>query len=378
MSTIQKSIIRQIFDGAPKGSINLALGEPVFSIPEWFYRLLHKDILGDFAYTPTAGTDEARKAVITINEFPGTYENVCMVCGAEEGISSGVGAAKLYWQGKKNEILIPSPYFLTYPTISRMLGMDLKTYPIPPFCKGTVAESIRDSISENTAIVILNTPANPSGLMMTEKDIQDAEAVCEASDCFLLVDEVYRFFGNPERPVSHNWHQAGNNTIIVSSLTKCFGLPGLRMGWAFSRHPVIHQIFAAHQAMVAIAPSISQHILSHFPEHDYKGWLENNRNRVINNREIITDELEKYHLEYVPTEGSFYVLFKIPEAILKIMDEITFAFYLKDNFGILTVPGKSFGEYSHGFMRLSYGGRPEEFSEGIKRIRNGIDSLIKK
>ncbi len=378
MSSVQKSLIRQIFDGAPEGSINLALGEPVFELPEWFYSLINRDVINDFAYSPTAGTNEARKAVITINDYPGTYENVCIVCGAEEGLSASIGGAKLYWAGKKNEILIPSPYFLTYPTISKMMGMDLKMYPIPPFCKGSVAESIRDQISEKTAIVILNTPANPSGLMMTEEDIRQVEAVCNEYDTFLLVDEVYRFFGNTDKPVCHNWASAGERTIIVSSLTKCFGLPGLRLGWAFTRHSVLNQIFAAHQAMVAIAPTISQLIVSRFPDHDFQQWLENNRNRVIKNRFIITEELKKNELEYVPTLGSFYVLFKIPEPVLKAMDEVDFAFYLKDHFGILTVPGKAFGEYSNGFMRLSYGGCPDTFADGIHRIREGINTVIHK
>lgn len=168
----------------------------------------------------------------------------------------------------------------------------------------------------------------------------------------------------------------GDRTIIISSLTKCFGLPGLRLGWVFTRHSVLNQIFAAHQAMVAIAPTISQLIVSRFPDFDYKKWLEDNRNRVINNRKIITEALRENKLEYVPTLGSFYVLFKIPDAVLKAMDEVDFAFYLKDHFGILTVPGKAFGEYSKGFMRLSYGGRPDTFAEGVRRIREGINSII--
>jgi aspartate aminotransferase len=378
MSSVQKSLIRQIFDGAPKGSINLALGEPVFDIPDWFYSLINRDVINDFAYSPTAGTNDARKAVITINDYPGTWEDVCIVCGAEEGLSAGVGGVKLYWGGKKNELLFPSPYFLTYPTISKMMGMDQKTYPIPPFCKGRVADSIREHISDKTAVVLLNTPANPSGLMMTEEDIREAEAICDEYDAFLLVDEVYRFFGNTKKPVCHNWTSVGNRTIIVSSLTKSFGLPGLRLGWAFTRHSVINQIFAAHQAMVAIAPTISQLIVSRFPDYDFKKWLDENRNRVIENRKLITEELRKNDLEYVPTLGSFYVLFKIPEAVLKAMGEVDFAFYLKDHFGILTVPGKAFGDYSHGFMRLSYGGHPDTFPEGIRRIRKGIDSIVKK
>lgn len=378
MSSVQKSLIRQIFDGAPAGSINLALGEPVFDMPEWFHSLISRDVINNFAYSPTAGTDEARKAVVTINEYPGNFDNVCIVCGAEEGLSAGIGGAKLYWAGKKNELLIPSPYFLTYPTISKMMGMDLKTYPIPPFCKGSIAESIREHISEDTALVILNTPANPSGLMMTEADIRQVEAVCDEYDAFLLVDEVYRFFGNVEKPVCHNWETVGERTIIVSSLTKCFGLPGLRLGWAFTRHSVLNQIFAAHQAMVAIAPTISQLIISRFPDFDYQKWLEDNRNRVIHNRKIITEALIENKLEYVPTLGSFYVLFKIPEAVLEAMDEVDFAFYLKDHFGILTVPGKAFGDYSKGFMRLSYGGHPDTFAEGVRRIRKGIDSIIHK
>ncbi len=88
--------------------------------------------------------------------------------------------------------------------------------------------------------------------------------------------------------------------------------------------------------------------------------------------------LKENEIEFVNSEGAFYILFKIPDEIMKNMTDVDFAFHLKDNHKILTVPGSAFGEYSTGYMRLSCGGLSKDFKEGIKRIRDGIDSIKNK
>ncbi len=88
-------------------------------------------------------------------------------------------------------------------------------------------------------------------------------------------------------------------------------------------------------------------------------------------------ELKENGIEFVDSEGAFYVLFKVPTEIMEKMTDVDFAFHLKDDHKILTVPGSAFGEYSTGYMRLSCGGLSKDFKEGIKRIRDGIDSIKK-
>jgi aspartate aminotransferase len=376
LSQIQKSLIRQIFEGAPGDSINLALGEPDFQKPEWFIDLINANTLNHFAYTPNAGLPEAREAALEINDYNGSVNNICLLCGAEEGLFASLAGIKLALPAEKSEVLAPSPFFLTYPTISRLLGMDFSTYPIPPFCPGSMLESIRDTISEKTAVVIINSPANPSGIMVCDDELHDIEALCESRGIFLLVDEVYRYFGNRSCPVSHQWDTIGKFTIAVSSLTKAFGLPGLRLGWAFTKNEVINQIIIAHQSIAAISPAFSQQLLAAFPKNDYAAWLADNREKTISNREKIMALMDAAGIEYVHPKGAFYSLLKIPQKVLQKMDDVAFAFHLKEWHQILTVPGTAFGEYSKGHLRLSFGGNPDEFPEAIKRIRNGIDDIL--
>ena len=374
---MKKSLIRQIFEGAPGDSINFALGEPVFEQPKWFINLFNPKILNNYAYTPNAGLPKAREAVNKINDYPNDIENICLTCGAEEGLFASISGAKLFLNEQKNELLIPSPYFLTYPMIAKIVGLKMNTYPIPPFCNGSITESIENNINSKTGMIILNTPANPSGLMLSENEIKKVEKLCADKNILLIIDEVYRFFGNRETPVSHNWNDIGSHSILVSSLTKNYGLPGLRLGWAYTKHNVINKIIAAHQSIAAITSSISQQLVEQFPNNDYKNWLEVNRNKTIKNRELMKSELKENGIEFVDSKGAFYVLFKVPTEIMEKMTDVDFAFHLKDNHKILTVPGSAFGEYSTGYMRLSCGGLSKDFKEGIKRIRDGIDSIKK-
>lgn len=378
MTQIQKSLIRQIFEGAPGNSINLALGEPDFLKPDWFIELINSKILNHYAYTPNAGLPEAREAAIEINGYNGFPDDVCLLCGAEEGLFATVAGVKLSVAPGKTQVLAPSPYFLTYPMISRLLGLDYSTYPIPPFCSGSLLESIQDKITASTALVIVNSPANPSGIMVCNDELHAIEELCESRGIFLLVDEVYRYFGNRSCPVSHQWDTIGKFTIAVSSLTKAFGLPGLRLGWAFTKNEVIQQIIIAHQSIAAISPAFSQQLLALFPKNDYKSWLDANREKTISNRENIMLLMDDAGIEYVRPEGAFYSLLKIPDAVMEKMDDVAFAFHLKEQHQILTVPGSAFGEYSKGHLRLSFGGNASTFPEAIQRIRSGIDSVLQK
>ncbi len=378
MSQIQKSLIRQIFEGAPGDSINLALGEPDFVKPDWFIELINSNNLNHFAYTPNAGLPEAREAALEINGYNGSSDELCLLCGAEEGLFATLAGVKLAIPAEKSEVLSPSPFFLTYPTISRLLGMEFSSYPIPPFCPGSMYDSIRDAITEKTAVVIVNSPANPSGIMVCNDELHAIEELCESRGIFLLVDEVYRYFGNRSCPVSHQWDTIGEFTIAVSSLTKAFGLPGLRLGWAYTKNKVINQIIIAHQSIAAISPAFSQQLLAHFPKNNYSGWLELNREKTISNREKIMSLMDDAGIEYVRPEGAFYSLLKIPDAVLEKMDDVAFAFHLKDQHQILTVPGTAFGEYSKGHLRLSFGGNADDFPEAVRRIRAGIDTVLAK
>lgn len=376
MAKVESSLIRLISEGASPDSINLALGEPVYKKPEWFLNLINRNVINSFAYAPNAGLPETREALIKINEYPGNIENMCLLNGAEEGLFATLTGIKMeVYDSGKTQILSPSPYFLNYQTIAQIIGMDFKPYPIPPFCKGSLLESIREHITDETAVVMLNSPANPSGLMICDEEIHTIERYCDSKGVYLLFDEVYRFTGNAQCRVSHSWNTIGEHTILISSVSKSFGLPGLRLGWAYSHNPIIQQIVTAHQSIAAIISSISQQLVAKFIDYDYKQWLQDNLDITISNRIKITGELDHYGLEYVNSTGAIYVLLIIPAKILNKMTDVEFAFYLRDQCKVLTVPGSAFGDYSKGYLRLSIGGNADEYPEAIKRIADAIADL---
>ena len=376
MNKSQQSLIRQIFENAPENSINMALGEPVFKRPDWFTGLINSHTINRFAYSPNAGYPESREAVVTMNGYPQhSIEHICLTCGAEEGLFAALSGIKLL-RGEGKGMLAPDPYFLTYPMIAKLLGFHFDTYELPDWSGKSYYDSIIENIKKDTAVIILNSPGNPGGNMISEEEIKKIENLCIEKDIFLLVDEVYRYFGNIDLPVSHDWQSVEKNTLLVSSVTKNFGLPGLRLGWVYTENGVMNTIIAAHQSITAISPGISQQIVSKFPEHDYLGWLRKNREKTIKNRLGLMDLLDQYDLEYIKPEGAFYLMLKIPETVLKRVDDIETAFILRDQFSILLVPGSAFGKNVNGYMRLSFGGQGDDFPEAVRRISDGFKHII--
>ncbi|MCK5520148.1 MAG: pyridoxal phosphate-dependent aminotransferase, partial [Candidatus Marinimicrobia bacterium] len=258
------------------------------------------------------------------------------------------------------------------------LGFRFDSYELPAWSEKSIYDSISANIKEDTRVVIINSPGNPGGNIITEEEIQKVEELCIERDIFLLVDEVYRYFGNKELPVAHNWDEVGKNTLLVSSVTKIFGLPGLRLGWIYTENDIMNEIIAAHQSITAISPGMSQQLIAHFPEHDYKGWLQENRDKTIQNRLNLMKILDSYNLDYIKPEGAFYLMLKIPKTVLEKMDDIETAFKLKDEFSILLVPGSAFGKNANGYMRLSFGGSGDDFPEAVKRINDGFKSIMAK
>ncbi len=376
MNSSQKSLIRQIFEGAPGGSINMALGEPVFNRPAWFDKLLTPTVLNRFSYSPNAGYAETRDAVLNLNGYPGKVEDLCLTCGAEEGLFATLSGIRLE-QGSKGAMLAPDPFFLTYPTIASLLGMRFDSYSLPAWSGCSLYDAVAENIREDTQVVIINSPGNPAGNMVDIEDLHRVENLCAEKNIFLLVDEVYRFFGNETRPVSHSWEELGSHTICVSSVTKIFGLPGLRLGWAFTRHPLMQNIIAAHQSITAISPTPSQQIVAEFPAYDYSKWLKENRDKTIRNRNSLMAMLDDHGLEYIRPEGAFYLLLKVPEAVLANFDDVETAFALRDEFSVLVVPGSAFGANARGTLRLSFGGAGDDFPEAVRRIHHGFEKLSK-
>src|SRR5262245_40467183 len=232
LRNIAKSAIRRVYDSAPAGSINLGLGEPDFRTPDVIIReacrVLEQDPIG---YTANAGLTELRQKIADFHSehsrrsYPA--ESVCVTNGAEEALFALMIAAA----GAGDEILLPNPGFLAYPSLAEIAGARVTRYQLPASRGFTLDRaSFQQAVSESTRLVFVHSPSNPTGQVLGEADLEFIAQTLSGSNAYVVSDEIYRELYYGDRPPSIADYY--DKTIVVSGLSKMMSMTGWRIGWA--------------------------------------------------------------------------------------------------------------------------------------------------
>ena len=358
---VEKSLIRKLFDGAGAGSINLGLGEPQFQTPEPICREAIRFIeKGHVHYTPNAGLVALRKAVAGFHGGEAEAEKVCVTCGSEEALF----VALMCLVDSGDEVLMPDPCFVSYPNIVRMAGGKPVFYRMP--AKDGFAfdqADFKKKITPKTKIVILCSPSNPTGHILTEDDLTAIADSLAGSDCLVFSDEIYRelYFSEEPRSISAMYPQ----TLILSGLSKSCAMTGWRLGWAYGDPEIIEAMTVMHQYVAACASSVSQQAaLAAFTPEGMEGRRKM-RLDLLERRDFILDLIDsELGLERVSPDGGFYVMLDVSAfgSSMEVADKL-----LEE--GVITVPGSAFGAEGEGFLRLSFATDFETIREGIGRMK---------
>ncbi|HEY8412372.1 MAG TPA: aminotransferase class I/II-fold pyridoxal phosphate-dependent enzyme, partial [Pyrinomonadaceae bacterium] len=234
---IEKSVIRQVFDRALPGSINLGLGEPDLPTPDVIRRAAVKAIIEEQnGYTSHAGLKSLREKIA--GDYPHLDqdpERVIVTAGSQEALY----LALLTLIDEGDEVLLPNPGFVAYPTIVKMAGGVAKFYRLPRENGFAFdADEFRRALSPRTKVVVCISPSNPTGRTLSREDLSSiAEAVREHG-AYLISDEIYReLYYAPQRPESASAFFA--RTIVIAGLSKSMSMTGWRLGWIGGEEAVI-------------------------------------------------------------------------------------------------------------------------------------------
>src|SRR6185503_9182890 len=226
---IHKSVIRQVFDRARPGSINLGLGEPDLPTPDVIrdaaVRVITEQQNG---YTSHAGLPELRKKVA--GEYPyldNNPERVIITAGSQEALY----LALLSLVDDGDEVLLPNPGFVAYPTIVRMAGGASQFYRLPRERDfGFDLDEFRQALTPRTKVVVCISPSNPTGRTLTRDDLAGIGDALRDHDAYLISDEIYRdLYYTAERPESLS--SFFERTIVIGGLSKSMSMTGWRLGW---------------------------------------------------------------------------------------------------------------------------------------------------
>lgn len=355
--------------------VNLAAGEPDFDTPDFIKEAAIEAIKSGFTkYTPSAGIPDLKQAICEKlkkdNSLNYTPEQIVVSCGAKHSIFNSI----FVLVDSEDEVLIPSPYWVSYPemvTLAGGLKRFIRTLPEDGF-KLTVKE-LEKHISPKTKALILNSPANPTGCLYTRHELEEIARVCVKARIFVISDEIYEklVYDNAEFvSIAGLGEDIHSLTITVNGVSKSFSMTGWRIGYLAGPSDIIDAISKLQDHSTSNPCSISQKAALaalKAPDSFFKGIVEQFQQR----RDFVVSRIKSMNrISCIVPEGAFYVFCDISKTGL---DSLVFAERLLTETGVSLIPGKGFGE--DGYIRISFAASMQQLQKGMDKLENWINRL---
>ncbi|CKG24833.1 aspartate aminotransferase [Streptococcus pneumoniae] len=372
LDKIQVSLIRQ-FDQAISeipGVLRLTLGEPDFTTPDHVKEAAKRAIdQNQSYYTGMSGLLTLRQAASDFvkEKYQLDYapENEILVTiGATEALSATLTA--ILEEGDK--VLLPAPAYPGYEPIVNLVGAEIVEIDTTENGFVLTPEMLEKTILEQgdkLKAVILNYPANPTGITYSREQLEALAAVLRKYEIFVVCDEVYSELTYTGEAHVSLGTMLRDQAIIINGLSKSHAMTGWRLGLIFAPATFTAQLIKSHQYLVTAANTMAQHAAVEALTAG-KNDAEPMKKEYIQRRDYIIEKMTALGFEIIKPDGAFYIFAKIPAGY----NQDSFAF-LKDfaqKKAVAFIPGAAFGRYGEGYVRLSYAASMETIKEAMKRL----------
>ena len=352
-----------------KDICNLSAGEPDFDTPNFILEATIEALRkGITRYGPAAGDPELREAIANklknINNIPSSLENVIVTNGGKQAIYNLFQVIL----NPGDEVIIPSPYWLSYPDIALMAGAKPVIVNSSPSNAFKInIENLEANVSQNTRLLILNSPNNPSGLVMKKEEMENiANFLRSHPNILLLSDEIYEFIlGEGQKHFSFA-------AIAPDLIDRVFTVNGFAKGWAMTGWRIGY--LAGHSEVIKKASALQSQSTSNVCSFAQRGALAalqgskaciKQMNESYNTRRnLLIQGLERIKgISITKPEGAFYAF---PKIELNHLNSIDFCNMALDKVGLSVIPGIAFGEDS--CFRISCSVSTKTLTDGLNRL----------
>ncbi len=365
--------------------IGFGAGEPDFNTPDYINESAKKAIdIGFTKYTPAAGMVELKDAICKkfLKDNGLSYEpnQIVISSGAKSSLYHAICAIV----DEGDEVILPAPYWLTYPELIKLAGgkcviVDTKKdngYKM-------TADEFKAAITDKTKALILNSPNNPTGAVYTEEEIKAIAAVAEEKGIFVVSDEIYEklvYGDNKHYSIASFSEKMKELTIIVNGMSKTYAMTGWRIGYLAAPTAIAKAISSMQSHTTSNACSIAQYAsVAALTDPEGDKFIENMQKVFDERRKLMIDTLKDVEgVECIEPNGAFYVFVNVGALYGKkfegevIDGSLKFAdLALKK--GVAVIPGVAFG--SDDCIRLSYAISKEDIKEGLSRLISFIGEL---
>ncbi|PQO36551.1 pyridoxal phosphate-dependent aminotransferase [Blastopirellula marina] len=353
-AAFDSSGIRKVFDLAAKMTdpINLSIGQPDFDVPDPVKEAAIEAIqAGKNGYALTQGMPVLRnKLQAAIDAEFGHSDRTNFVCS---GTSGGLVLSMLALVNPGDEVIIFDPYFVMYESLVKLVGgvpVVINTY--PDF--RIDLEKVAAAITPKTKLILLNSPANPTGVVATAAEVEGLAKLTAEKNIALISDEIYRTFtyGEFVSPAKYN-----DQTIVIDGFSKSYGMTGWRVGYVHGPSAVIDTMIKLQQYTFVCAPQPAQWASAAALDVDMSEHVE----AYARKRDLMLDGISDLY-EVSRPEGAFYIFPKAPwgtgsEFVAKAIEN-----------NLLIIPGKIFSKQDTHF-RISYAAADETLKRGVETLR---------
>ncbi len=354
---VRESGIRRIFHLAAtlEDPVDFSIGQPNFDVPDEVKASAIRAITdGHNGYTVTAGLPALRSKIA--EGLADLYDSPPAVL-VSSGVSGGLLLALMATVNRGDEVLVPDPYFVSYPALIEWLdGSPVYVSGYPHFDLNP--DAIRAAITPRTKMLLINSPNNPTGIVYSRESIEAACEIAREHDLLVISDEIYSDLSY-DGAVPSAARYAPERTLLLRGFGKSYGMTGWRMGYLAGPDALINQIANMQQYTFVCAPSIAQHACVTALDTD----LTERAGHYRRKRDTIAAAL-KDHYEFSQPSGGFYFFLEAPGRYASGTAFVEEA--LKRN--LLTVPGSVFSTRDT-HVRISYAVDDDIIERGCDILR---------
>lgn len=363
--------------------INMSVGEPDFMTPDYVKEAGKRAIDDNFSkYSPVPGYLSLRTAIANKlkreNNLNYSASEVIVGTGGKQGVCNTI----LALVNPGDEVIIPAPYWVSYPQMVKLAGGEpvIVSAGIEQDFKVT-ADQLKAAITSKTKLIILCSPSNPTGSVYTKEELEAlAKIVLEHNDLFVLSDEIYEHINYIGCHASIAACEGmKERTIICNGVSKAYAMTGWRLGWVAAPEWIIKGLNKLQGQYTSGTSSVSQMAALAAYEGD-QGCVEDFRKAFQRRRDLIVSLAKEVPgLEVNVPEGAFYLFPKCSSYFGKtdgkhvINNSTDFALYLLEEGHVATVAGDAFG--SPDYFRMSYATSDDNIIEALSRIKEVLLKL---
>ncbi len=365
--------------------IGFGAGEPDFNTPEYITNAAkHALDIGFTKYTPAAGMPELKEAICKkfLKDNGLSYEPSQIVVST--GAKSSLFHAICAMVDEGDEVILPSPYWLTYPELVKLAGG--KTV----FIKTTAndgykmtAEELSAAVTDKTKLLILNSPNNPTGAVYSKEELLAIAKICEEKGVYVISDEIYEklvYGGEKHYSIAALSPYMKEHTVVVNGMSKSYSMTGWRIGYLAAPKDIAKAVSSMQSHTTSNACSIAQYAsVAALESEESDKFIEKMQKTFDERRIYMVKTLQAIKGVVLPEpKGAFYVFADVSAFYgksfqdEKVTGSLSFA-ELALKKGVAVVPGIAFGDDD--CIRLSYAISIEDIKEGLKRLKDFIAEL---